>query len=191
MADTFNEDLRCAVEVMRRGGVVLYPTDTVWGIGCDATNAEAVRRVYEIKCRAESKALIVLVDSMAKLSGCVREVPDMAWNLVELADKPLTIIYDGARNLADNLIAEDGSVAIRVTEERFSKALCERMHVPVVSTSANVSGEPTPKNFSEISQAIVGAVDYVVRYRQDDTAKPNPSSIIKLCINGEVKVIRE
>ncbi len=191
MADTFNEDLRCAVEVMRRGGVVLYPTDTVWGIGCDATNAEAVRRVYEIKRRAESKALIVLVDSMAKLSGCVREVPDMAWSLVELADKPLTIIYDGARNLAGNLIAEDGSVAIRVTEERFSKALCERMHVPVVSTSANVSGEPTPKNFSEISQAIVGAVDYVVRYRQDDTAKPNPSSIIKLGINGEVKVIRE
>lgn len=191
MADTFNEDLRWAVEVMRRGGVVLYPTDTVWGIGCDATNAEAVRRVYEIKRRAESKALIVLVDSMAKLSGCVREVPDMAWSLVELADKPLTIIYDGARNLAGNLIAEDGSVAIRVTEERFSKALCRRMHVPVVSTSANVSGEPTPKNFSEISQAIVGAVDYVVRYRQDDTAKPNPSSIIKLGINGEVKVIRE
>lgn len=191
MADTFNEDLRCAVEVMRRGGVVLYPTDTVWGIGCDATNAEAVRRVYEIKCRAESKALIVLVDSMAKLSGCVREVPDLAWSLIELTDKPLTIIYDGARNLAGNLIAEDGSVAIRVTEERFSKALCGRMHVPVVSTSANVSGEPTPKNFSEISQAIVGAVDYVVRYRQDDTAKPNPSSIIKLGINGEVKVIRE
>ena len=191
MADTFNEDLRCAVEVMRRGGVVLYPTDTVWGIGCDATNAEAVRRVYEIKRRAESKALIVLVDSMAKLSGCVREVPDMAWSLIELTDKPLTIIYDGARNLAGNLIAEDGSVAIRVTEERFSKALCGRMHVPVVSTSANVSGEPTPKNFSEISQAIVGAVDYVVRYRQDDTAKPNPSSIIKLGINGEVKVIRE
>ncbi len=191
MADTFNEDLRCAVEVMRRGGVVLYPTDTVWGIGCDATNAEAVRRVYEIKRRAESKALIVLVDSMAKLSGCVHEVPDMAWSLIELTDKPLTIIYDGARNLAGNLIAEDGSVAIRVTEERFSKALCGRMHVPVVSTSANVSGEPTPKNFSEISQAIVGAVDYVVRYRQDDTAKPNPSSIIKLGINGEVKVIRE
>lgn len=191
MADTFNEDLRWAVEVMRRGGVVLYPTDTVWGIGCDATNAEAVRRVYEIKRRAESKALIVLVDSMAKLSGCVREVPDMAWSLVELADKPLTIIYDGARNLAGNLIAEDGSVAIRITQERFSKALCGRMHVPVVSTSANVSGEPTPKNFSEISQAIVGAVDYVVRYRQDDTAKPNPSSIIKLGINGEVKVIRE
>ena len=191
MADTFNEDLRCAVEVMRRGGVVLYPTDTVWGIGCDATNAEAVRRVYEIKRRAESKALIVLVDSMAKLSGCVREVPDLAWSLIELADKPLTIIYDGARNLADNLIAEDGSVAIRITQERFSKALCGRMHVPVVSTSANVSGEPTPKNFSEISQAIVGAVDYVVRYRQDDTAKPNPSSIIKLGINGKVKVIRE
>lgn len=191
MTDTFNEDLRCAVEVMRRGGVVLYPTDTVWGIGCDATNAEAVRRVYEIKHRAESKALIVLVDSMAKLSGCVREVPDLAWSLIELTDKPLTIIYDGARNLAGNLIAEDGSVAIRVTEERFSKALCGRMHVPVVSTSANVSGEPTPKNFSEISQAIVGAVDYVVRYRQDDTVKPNPSSIIKLGINGKVKVIRE
>ena len=191
MTDTFNEDVRRAVEVMRRGGVVLYPTDTVWGIGCDATNADAVRRVYEIKRREESKALIVLVDSMAKLTGCVREVPDMAWSLVELADKPLTIIYDGARNMAENLIAEDGSVAIRITAERFSKTLCERMRVPVVSTSANVSGEPTPKNFAEISREIVEAVDYVVRYRQYDAAQSNPSSIIKLGVNGEVKVIRE
>ena len=141
------EEVKKAVEVMRRGGVILYPTDTVWGIGCDATNAEAIARIYEIKRRVESKSMIVLVDSEVKVDGYVREVPDIAWDLIEVADKPLTIIYDGAKNLPENLVAEDGSIAIRITRERFSQELCKMMRVPVVSTSANVSGEPTPRTF--------------------------------------------
>ncbi|MBQ8046161.1 MAG: threonylcarbamoyl-AMP synthase, partial [Bacteroidales bacterium] len=171
------EELKKAVEVMRRGGVILYPTDTVWGIGCDATNAEAVARIYEIKRRVESKSMIVLVDSMAKVEGYVREVPDIAWDLIDVADKPLTIIYDGARNLAPNLLAEDGSIGIRVTAELFSKELCYRFQKAVVSTSANISGEPTPRFFAEISPEIVEAVDYVVGYKQLEKGNPKSSSI--------------
>lgn len=184
------EELKKAVEVMRRGGVILYPTDTVWGIGCDATNAEAVARIYEIKRRVESKSMIVVVDSMAKVEGYVREVPDIAWDLIEVADKPLTIIYDNAKNLPDNLVAEDGSIAIRITKERFSQELCRMMRVPVVSTSANVSGEPTARNFFEISDEILNAVDFVVDYRREEEILPAPSSIIKLGSKGQVKVIR-
>ena len=140
--DEYKEDIRAAVEVMNRGGVILYPTDTIWGIGCDATNAEAVKRVYEIKKRDDSKALITLVDSEAKIEFYVREVPDVAWDMIEIADKPLTLIYDGARNLASNLLAEDGSIAIRLTKEPFSSMLCRTFRRAIVSTSANVSGEP-------------------------------------------------
>lgn len=190
MEQNIREDIKRAVEAMRRGGVILYPTDTVWGLGCDATNAEAVAKVYAIKQRAESKALIVLTDSMMRTERYVDEVPDVAWDLVELADKPTTIIYDKARGLASNLIADDGSIAIRVTGELFSHALCEAMRVPVVSTSANISGHPTPANFSEIEREIIDSVDYVVRYRQDDTSRPAPSSIIKLGAGGVVKIIR-
>lgn len=184
------EELKKAVDVMRRGGVILYPTDTVWGIGCDATNAEAVARIYAIKRRVESKSMIVLVDSMAKIEGYVREVPDIAWDLIDVADKPLTIIYDNAKNLPDNLVADDGSIAIRITKERFSQELCRMMRVPVVSTSANVSGEPTARNFFEISDEILNAVDFVVDYRREEEILPAPSSIIKLGSKGQVKVIR-
>ena len=135
---------------MSEGGVILYPTDTIWGIGCDATNEEAVRRVYEIKQRSDSKAMLVLVDSPVKVDFYVQDVPEVAWDLIELADKPLTIIYSGARNLAPNLLAEDGSVGIRVTSEAFSKRLCQQFRKAIVSTSANVSGQPSPGNFSEI-----------------------------------------
>lgn len=186
----FRNDIRQAVEVMRRGGVILYPTDTVWGIGCDATNARAVARVYEIKRRAESKALIVLVDSAARAERYVENMPDVAWQLIEVADKPLTIIYDRSRGLAENLVADDGSVAIRVTQEPFSQALCAAMRLPVVSTSANVSGKPTARSFAEIEPEIRLAVDYVVEYRQTDDAQAQPSSIIKLGNGGEVKIIR-
>ncbi len=186
-----NEDIKNALAVLRAGGVILYPTDTIWGIGCDATNEEAVRRVYEIKRRADSKAMLVLIDSEAKLQGCVREIPDVAFDLIDLSEKPLTIIYSDAKNLAQNLIADDGSVGIRVTKEAFSKRLCEQFHKPIVSTSANVSGEPSPKNFAEISDEIKQAVDYIVRFRQDEIAKNVPSSIIKLGAHGEVKIIRE
>ena len=147
---------------MREGGVILYPTDTVWGIGCDATNEDAVRRVYEIKQRQDSKAMLVLVDSSVKVDFYVRDVPEVAWDLIDLADKPLTIIYSGARNLAANLLAEDGSVGIRVTNEEFSKRLCQQFRKAIVSTSANISGQPSPKNFSEISEEVKSAVDYIV-----------------------------
>lgn len=188
---TIADEAKKAVEVMRKGGVILYPTDTVWGIGCDATNPDAVKRVYEIKRRADSKALLLLVDSADRLSRYVGNVPAVAWDLVELANKPLTIIYDGARNLAPNLIAEDGSVGIRVTSELFSKELCYRFQKAVVSTSANISGEPTPANYSEISQEIIDAVDYVVNYKHLDMGRPKSSSIIKLAANGTVTIIRE
>ena len=188
---TIADEAKKAVEVMRKGGVILYPTDTVWGIGCDATNPEAVKRVYEIKRRTDSKALLLLVDSADRLARYVGNVPAVAWDLVELTDKPLTIIYDGARNLAPNLIAEDGSVGIRVTSELFSKELCYRFQKAVVSTSANISGEPTPANFSEISQEIIDAVDYVVNYKQLDMGRPKASSIIKLGADGTVAIVRE
>ena len=144
---------------MREGGVILYPTDTIWGIGCDATNEDAVRRVYEIKQRQDSKAMLVLVDSSVKVDFYVQDVPEVAWDLIDLADKPLTIIYSGARNLAANLLAEDGSVGIRVTNEDFSKRLCQQFRKAVVSTSANISGQPSPRNFSEISEEVKSAVD--------------------------------
>lgn len=176
---------------MREGGVILYPTDTIWGIGCDATNEEAVRRVYEIKQRADSKAMLVLVDSAVKVDFYVQDVPDVAWDLIELADKPLTIIYSGARNLASSLLAKDGSVGIRVTNEAFSKRLCQQFRKAIVSTSANVSGQPSPQNFSEISSEIKEAVDYIVNYRREETDKAKPSSIIKLDKGGVIKIIRQ
>lgn len=176
---------------MREGGVILYPTDTVWGIGCDATNEEAVRRIYEIKKRADSKAMLVLVDSSVKVDFYVQDVPSVAWDLIDLADKPMTIIYSGARNLAPNLLAEDGSVGIRVTTEDFSKRLCQQFRKAIVSTSANISGEPGAANFSEISEEIKSAVDYIVGYRQDDMSRPKPSSIVKLDKGGVIKIIRE
>ncbi len=176
---------------MREGGVILYPTDTIWGIGCDATNEDAVRRVYEIKRRQDSKAMLVLVDSSVKVDFYVQDVPEVAWDLIDLADKPLTIIYSGARNLAANLLAEDGSVGIRVTNEEFSKRLCQQFRKAIVSTSANVSGQPSPRNFSEISEEIKSAVDYIVGYRQEEMSNPKPSGIIKLDKGGLIKIIRE
>lgn len=187
----WREDIKCALEVLKKGGVILYPTDTIWGIGCDATNADAVRRVYEIKHRADSKALITLVDSEAKISFYVRDVPNMAWDLIDYASRPLTIIYDGGRNLAENLMGEDGSVAIRVTHEPFSRELCFRFRKALVSTSANVSGEPSPASFSEISEEIISAVDYVVGARRNEKPQSRPSSIVKLGVKGEVKIIRQ
>ena len=176
---------------MREGGVILYPTDTIWGIGCDATNEDAVRRVYEIKQRQDSKAMLVLVDSSVKVDFYVQDVPEVAWDLIELADKPLTIIYSGARNLAENLLAEDGSVGIRVTNEEFSKRLCQQFRKAIVSTSANISGQPSPKSFNEISEEVKSAVDYIVGYRQEEMSNPKPYIIIKLDKGGVIKIIRE
>lgn len=185
------EDIKRAIEVMNRGGIILYPTDTIWGLGCDATNEDAVRRIFEIKQRADSKALITLVDSEVKVESYVRDVPEVAWDLIELSEKPLTIIFDGARNLAKNLLAEDGSIGIRVTREPFSRELCMRMKRAIVSTSANVSGQPSPHNFSEIAEEILVAVDYVCTSRREEKENPAASSIIKLGAGGEISIIRE
>ena len=198
---TREEDIRNAVETMKRGGVILYPTDTVWGIGCDATNPEAVKRVYDIKQRDDSKALICLVDSDARLQRYIRNVPDVAWQLLdsincsldssEQLTKPTTLILDGAINLAENLIAEDGSIGIRITNEPFSKELCYRFQKAIVSTSANISGEPAAQNYCDIDSRILEAVDYVCWSRRQEHKPHNPSSIIKLKANGEVTIIRK
>ncbi len=180
-----------ALDVVKQGGVILYPTDTVWGIGCDATNAAAVQKVFTIKQRSEAKSLIVLIDTDAKLSRYVREVPEVAWDLVEHTEKPLTIIYPEALNLANNVIAEDGSVGIRVVKDDFCQQLIHRLNKALVSTSANVSGEPTPFCFSEIDEGILDAVDYVVNLRQDETSLARPSTIMKLELNGTFEFIRK
>jgi L-threonylcarbamoyladenylate synthase len=192
---TREEDIRKAVEVLRKGGVILYPTDTVWGIGCDATNAEAVKRVYDIKQRDDSKALICLVDSDARMQRYVRQVPDVAWQLIDSlkdgAGKPTTLILDGAVNLAENLIAEDGSIALRITNEPFSKELCYRFQKALVSTSANISGEPAAQNFCDIDARIVEAVDYVCWSRRQEHKPHDPSAIIRLRPDGQVEIIRK
>lgn len=185
------EDIKSALAVLQKGGVILYPTDTIWGIGCDACNEEAVQRVYAIKNRNDSKSMLVLMENAALLDRYVNEVPEIAFDLIELTDKPLTIVYDGAKNLAKNLVAEDGSIGIRITTEEFSSELIRRFKRPIVSTSANRSGNPSPSCFDEIEQEIIDSVDYVVKYRQDDTHKAAPSGIIKLGRGGEIKIIRE
>ena len=189
-----SEDLREAVRVLREGGIILYPTDTVWGIGCDATNAAAVERIYRLKRRQDSKAMLCLLDGAGKLQGYVKQIPSVAWDLLESTgepeQRPLTIIYPGAKNVAENLLAEDGSLGIRITEEPFSKNLCAMLRHPLVSTSANISGEPAARSFREISEEIKQGVDYICRFRQKDPCKGKPSSIIKLGVNNEVEVIR-
>jgi len=185
------DDLKKACEVLRKGGVILYPTDTIWGIGCDATNEEAVKRVYEIKQRSDTKAMLTLLDSPTYLNHYIDDLPEIAYDLIEYSDKPLTIIYSGAKNLAANLIAPDGTIGIRITKEKFSQHLCRKFGKPVVSTSANFSGEPSPSNFSEINKEILRLVDYTVNYRKDEMEKSKPSSIIRLEKNGVIKIIRE
>ncbi len=186
----FNDIIRETCAVLERGGVVLYPTDTVWGLGCDATNSAAVRRIYELKRRAEAKAMLVLTDAVGRVDYYFDRVPDIAWDLWEVADKPLTLILPRARNIAPELMAEDGSLGIRITHEAVSQAICARLKRPLVSTSANISGEPTPKTFAEITDEVKEAVDYIVPLRQAETELPAPSGIIKLGDGGLVQVIR-
>jgi L-threonylcarbamoyladenylate synthase len=185
------DDLNEALAVLKQGGVILYPTDTVWGIGCDATNPEAVARIYKIKQREDSKSMLVLMENPALLDRYVDDVPEIAWDLIEITTTPLTVIYSGAKNLAPNLIASDGSIGIRFTREEFTLELLKRFRRPLVSTSANISGQPTPALFSEISDEIKSAVDYVVKFRQEDQAKSKPSGIIKLGEGGKIEIIRE
>ncbi|MDE7159540.1 MAG: threonylcarbamoyl-AMP synthase [Muribaculaceae bacterium] len=185
-----DEDLKQALATLREGGVIIYPTDTVWGIGCDATNAEAVARVMEIKGRSDAKAMLVLVGNDGMLQRYVPEIPDAAWQLIDVADTPLTIVYDRVEGIAPALRAEDGSTGVRVTSETFSRNLCTRLGHPIVSTSANFSGAPTPKCFAEIDPAFLEKADYVVNYRRDDRRRPSPSGIIKVSRGDVIKVIR-
>ncbi len=186
-----HNDIIHALEILKKGGVILYPTDTIWGIGCDATNAEAVKRIYEIKKREDSKSMLVLMENPALLDRYVDEVPEVAWDLVELSTTPLTVIYPGAKNLAPNLIASDGSIGIRFTKEKFTTQLLQRLRRPLVSTSANISGEKAPAFYDEISPEIKNAVDYIVEYRQDDQTAARPSSIIKLGAGGQIDILRK
>ncbi|MGV8813235.1 MAG: L-threonylcarbamoyladenylate synthase [Gelidibacter sp.] len=184
-----HKEISNAVQVLKAGGLILYPTDTVWGIGCDATNAEAVEKVFQLKERADNKALICLAADDRMLSKYVKEIPKVAYDIFDVAEEPITIIYDDAQNLAENLIAEDKSIAIRIPNDDFCFQLLRRFGKPIVSTSANVSGKPTPKSFKEIAPHILKGVDYVVNlHREKVCAKP--SSIIKLSANGKVKIIR-
>lgn len=185
-----NEEIKKALDVLYNGGVILYPTDTVWGIGCDATNDDAVARIYEIKKRIDSKSMLVLLDSEAKLDRYVEEVPELAYDLIDMAAKPLTIIYEKAKNLSANLSKDTETIGIRITSEEFSRRLIERFRKPIVSTSANISGEASPACFSEITEEIKNAVDYVVDYRREET-EGSPSSIIILGNHGEIQIVRE
>lgn len=179
-----------ALEVLKSGGLILYPTDTIWGIGCDANNEEAVKKVFKLKGRAESKSLIILLDHENKLERYVSGVPDVAYDLIEYAEKPLTIIYSGAKNLAPNVINEDGSVGIRIVRHLFCEQLIQRFRLPIVSTSANISGNPAPANFSEIDEEIIKGVDYVVNLEQDNLENKTPSTIMKLEADGQFSFIR-
>ena len=183
-------DITQCVNTLNNGGLILYPTDTVWGIGCDATNAEAVKRVYQLKQRDDSKALIVLIDNADHIDHYVVDVPAIARELIDVAVKPLTIIYEGAYNLAPNLLGDEDSVGIRIPNDEFCHQLCARFGKPIVSTSANVSGNPTAKTFADIDLAIVNGVDYAVEYRRNDTTPHHPSNIILLSRDGTFKIIR-
>jgi L-threonylcarbamoyladenylate synthase len=187
----FKEEINKSLEVLKSGGIILYPTDTIWGIGCDATNTEAVAKIFALKKRADSKSMIILLDSDNKLQSYVSEVPDIAYDLIEYAENPLTIIYSGAKNLAPNVINEDGSIGIRIVKHDFCEQLIQRFRKPIVSTSANISGENSPAYFSEISQEIIDNVDYVVDLEQESKIQKRPSTIMKLESDGQFIFIRK
>lgn len=190
-ANEFADDLKKAVDVLNKGGVILYPTDTIWGLGCDATRQDAVERIFSIKQRDDSKSLIVLVNGFGMLERYVRNIPEIAYQLAEVADKPLSIIYPNGRSLAPGVLGSDGSVGIRICSEGFCNELITRFRKPIVSTSANISDAPAPAIFSEINEVIASSTDYVVSYRQSDTTRNTPSSIIKVGDDGVIRIIRK
>jgi L-threonylcarbamoyladenylate synthase len=187
----FDEDINGSLITLRIGGIILYPTDTIWGLGCDATNPLAVEKIFKIKSRSDTKSLLILVDGDQMLDRYVRDIPEIALELATVSDSPLTIIYPTGRNLADGVCSEDGSVGIRICHDDFCNELISRFRKPIVSTSANFSGKPSPENFSEIDKAIIEAVDFVVSYRQDDRKNQTASPVIKLERNGTIKIIRK
>lgn len=185
----FQDEIKKSLDVLKSGGIILYPTDTIWGLGCDATNPEAVKRIFELKKRDDSKALIVLLDDSGKLNRYVREVPEVAWDLIDNADRPITIVYPGVLNLAKNLMAADGTAAIRITSDEFCKQLIFKFGKPLVSTSANISGEPFGGRFQDVSDDIQKGVNYIVDLHKNRPVGP-PSSIIKLELGGKFEIIR-
>ncbi len=185
------EEIYKALTILKSGGIILYPTDTIWGIGCDATNVEAVKKIYQLKQREETKSMLVLVEHADRIGRHVKEVPEMAWQLIEVNDNPMTIIYPGAVNLASNLISQDNTIGIRIVQDEFCQKLIARLNRPLVSTSANISGEPSPAIFPEIRDEIKTGVDYIVNWRQDDIARAMPSSIIKIGLGGQIEIIRK
>jgi L-threonylcarbamoyladenylate synthase len=186
----FDEDIKEAIEVLRKGGIIIYPTDTIWGIGCDATNQAAVERIFKIKSRSETKSLLILVDGDGMLGRYADEIPEIAWELTSVSDTPLTIIYPKGRNLAPGVCAEDGSIGIRICRDPFCNELIGRFRKPIVSTSANFSGKPSPGSFDDIESRLLEDADYVVRYRQDDRQKLTSSPVIKLEKDGTFRIIR-
>ncbi|WP_396157091.1 L-threonylcarbamoyladenylate synthase [Flavobacterium sp.] len=184
-----NTEVHKAFEVVQNGGVILYPTDTVWGIGCDATNVEAVKKIYALKQREESKSMIVLMNSEKMMYTVFKEIPEVAWQILDLSENPTTLILDNPRNVAANLIGTDNSLGVRIVKEPFCFKLMERMKRPLVSTSANISGMFSPKSFKEISPEIIKGVDYVVNLHHEKICE-KPSTIIKLSLDSEVKIIR-
>jgi len=187
----FDTDIQKCLEALRSGGTILYPTDTIWGIGCDATNEKAVEKVFQIKQREESKSLIVLTSDDGMLNRFVKDVSELAWDLIEASDTPITIIYDAGRGLAKNVLADDGSIGVRMVRDEFCRKLIYKFGKPIVSTSANISGTEAPQNYNEISSEIISRMDYVVNWRQDETTNAKASSIIKLKSNGEFQIIRK
>jgi L-threonylcarbamoyladenylate synthase len=184
------DEIKSIIEILRNGGIILYPTDTIWGIGCDATNKEAVEKIYQLKKRADAKSMIILVHDLSMIYNYVHEVPDIALQLIEVNDQPMTLIYPNAINLAENTVNSDGTIAIRITSDPFCKELIKRFKKPLISTSANISGQKSPDNFRSIAKPIIEGVDYVVKHRQNDNSKTSPSSIIKVGIKGEIEIIR-
>ena len=188
--ENLNEEVHKAFEIIKEGGIILYPTDTVWGIGCDATNPDALAKIYALKQREETKSMIVLMNGEKMLYNVFKEIPEVAWQIMDLSEKPTTLILDNPRNVAANIIASDKTLGIRLIKEPFCFKLLERMKKPLVSTSANISGQPTPKSFKEISPEIIKGVDYVVNLHREKICQ-NPSTIIKLTNDSQVKVIRK
>lgn len=189
MTENIQKEVGRALEILREGGIILYPTDTVWGIGCDATDPDAVEKIYQLKKRSETKSMICLVSRDAMLERHVEMIPELAYDLIDVAEKPLTIVYDKPKGIAANLIAEDNTLAIRVVRNEFCQRLIDRLKKPLVSTSANLAGEPTPRSFGEIKEHIFKGVDYVVNLQRKNV-NTTPSSIIKLSEDGAVTVIR-
>jgi L-threonylcarbamoyladenylate synthase len=184
------EEVARALKVIQEGGIILYPTDTIWGIGCDATNTEAIKKIYELKQRDETKSMIILLDTDNKLQSYIQEVPSIAYDLIEYAENPLTLIMPGAKNVSPALISTDGSLGIRVAKHDFCQQLIQRLRKPLVSTSANISGKPSPQNFGEIEQEVIDGVDYVVDLEQHDNEKKKPSTIMRLQPDGRFEFIR-